>query len=160
MNKVHFMSERCNWKTPEAFYKALDAEFNFDFDPCPVKPAFDGLSTEWGNRNFVNPPYGKELPKWVKKGYEEYRKGKLVVFLIPSRTDTSYWHEYIMKADEIRFIKGRLKFDNSGNSAPFPSCIVVFKSGDQELENHGNFQDQNNIRAHMDGVLTDVSLYT
>jgi len=121
------MSERLNWKTPKRFYEVLDAEFHFDFDPCPVKPAFDGLEIEWGKRNFVNPPYGREIPKWVKKGFEESCKGKLVVFLIPSRTDTKWWHEYIMKAEEIRFIKGRLHFDDAKNPAPFPSAIIVFR---------------------------------
>ena len=86
-----------------------------------------GLRASGGGRNFVNPPYGREIPKWVYKGYEEWKKGKLVVFLIPSRTDTKWWHDYIMKATEIRFIKGRLKFDDQKNSAPFPSAIVVFK---------------------------------
>ena len=69
----------------------------------------------------------KELPKWIAKGYKEWKKGKTVVFLIPSRTDTKWWHEYCMKASEIRFIKGRLKFDDQENSAPFPSAIVIFK---------------------------------
>jgi len=123
---VHFSSVRLDWNTPKAFYEELDKEFSFDYDPCPPNPQIDGLSTEWGQRNFVNPPYGRELPKWIKKGYEEYLKGKLVVFLIPSRTDTRWWHEYIMKAKEIRFIKGRLKFDDQKNPAPFPSCVVVF----------------------------------
>jgi len=117
---------RLDWRTPKKLYEELDKEFNFDFDPCPVNPAFDGLEIEWGERNFVNPPYGREIGKWVKKGYEESRKGKLVVFLIPSRTDTRWWHDYIMKADEIRFIRGRLKFDEYNNSAPFPSAVVIF----------------------------------
>ena len=77
--------------------------------------------------NYVNPPYGKELSKWIAKGYEEWQKGKTVVFLIPSRTDTIAWHKYCMNATEIRFIKGRLKFDDQKNSAPFPSAIVIFK---------------------------------
>ena len=124
---VHFSSMRLDWRTPKAFYQALDAEFNFDFDPCPKNPEFDGLNIEWGQRNFVNPPYGRELPKWIKKGYEESLKGKTVVFLIPSRTDTRWWHDYVMKAKEIRFIKGRLKFGGSKNSAPFPSAIVIFR---------------------------------
>lgn len=124
---VHFSSLRLNWKTPKWLYKVLDKEFKFNFDPCPPCPKFDGLKISWKKRNFVNPPYGRELPKWIKKGYEEYLKGKLVVLLIPSRTDTKYWHSYIMKATEIRFIKGRLKFDEYSNSAPFPSCIVIFK---------------------------------
>lgn len=131
---VHFMSERLDWKTPTAVYDKLNDEFEFDFDPCPTDPDFDGLAVEWGNRNFVNPPYGREIPKWIKKGYEESKKGKLVVFLIPSRTDTRWWHDYVMKAKEIRFIKGRLKFDDHKNSAPFPSAVVVFDYLTQQKE--------------------------
>jgi site-specific DNA-methyltransferase (adenine-specific) len=87
-----------------------------------------------GGCNYVNPPYGNEIPKWIKKGYEEYQKGKSVVFLIPSRTDTRWWHDYCMNATEIRFIKGRLKFDDCKNPAPFPSAIVIFKALDQVEE--------------------------
>ena len=86
----------------------------------------DGLDMDWANEIvFVNPPYS-QLKAWCKKAYEESKKGKLVVMLIPSRTDTIAWHEYCMKAKEIVFIKGRLKFGNSNNSAPFPSAIIVF----------------------------------
>lgn len=127
--ELMFKSSCDNWKTPDDVYSKLNDEFYFDFDPCPLndKPDFDGLSIEWGKSNFVNPPYSK-ISDWCKKAYEEYKKGKTVVLLIPSRTDTKYWHEYIMKATEIRFIKGRLKFGNSKNSAPFPSCVVVYKA--------------------------------
>jgi site-specific DNA-methyltransferase (adenine-specific) len=124
-----FSSLRLNWQTPTELYDRLDKEFKFDFDPCPPNPKCDGLDIEWGGANYVNPPYGREIPKWIKKGYEESLKKKLVVFLIPSRTDTQWWHNYIMKADEIRFIKGRLKFKGAKNSAPFPSCIAIFKGG-------------------------------
>ena len=127
VNNVHFSSQRLDWKTPRTVYQILDAEFSFNFDPCPVSPEFDGLSIEWKESNYVNPPYGRELPKWIKKGYEEYLKGKTVIFLVPSRTDTRWWHDYCMKADEIRFIRGRLKFDEHKNSAPFPSAIVIFR---------------------------------
>ena len=126
MNKILFSSQSNIWKTPEKLYQELDKEFHFDFDPCPINPDFDGLKVTWGQINFCNPPYS-EIKLWIKKGYEEYKKKKIVVFLIPSRTDTIYWHEYVMKAHEIRFIKGRLKFNNSENSAPFPSCLVIFK---------------------------------
>lgn len=146
---VHFSSQRLNWQTPRAVYKALDDEFAFTHDPCPpsdfdyrrgggqeLLPMFDddkgateitdGLLSEWGSSNFVNPPYGKELPKWIKKAYEQWQQGKTVVLLIPSRTDTRWWHDYCMKATEIRFIKGRLKFDDHKTAAPFPSAIIVF----------------------------------
>ena len=127
INRGLFTSLRGDWKTPRALYQALYAKFRFDYDPCPVKPKVNGLESEWGNINFVNPPYGKEIMKWIQKGYQENLKGKTVVFLIPSRTDTRWWHDYIMKADETRFIRGRLKFDDQKNSAPFPSAIIVFK---------------------------------
>ena len=126
INKGLFTSARGDWRTPKALYQALDAEFRFDYDPCPTKPKVDGLETDWGKRNYVNPPYGTQIGKWIKKGFEEWKNGNLVVFLIPSRTDTKWWHEYIMKATEIRFIKGRLKFDDQENSAPFPSAIAIF----------------------------------
>ena len=125
MNKVLFSSERQNWKTPKAFYQALNAEFNFDFDPCPSEPLFDGFKKQWGQVNFINPPYN-EIKKWVECAYWKY-KNRTNVFLIPARTDTQWWHDYVMKAHEIRFVKGRLKFDEHKNSAPFPSCIVIFK---------------------------------
>ena len=124
---VHFSSLRSDWTTPAEFYIGLDDEFHFTFDPCPVTPTFDGLKEDWGLRNFCNPPYGREITAWIKKGYEESLKGKLVVFLLPSRTDTRWWHDYTMKADEIRFIKGRLKFGGAKNSAPFPSCVAIFR---------------------------------
>lgn len=94
-------------------------------DPCPPNTLFNGLEIEWKERNFVNPPYSN-IKEWSKKSYEESLKGKLVVMLIPSRTDTKWWHEYIMKAKEIRFIKGRLRFQGARYNAPFPSCIVIF----------------------------------
>ena len=118
---------RLNWATPSNIYDELNNEFNFDYDPCPLNPKFDGLHSEWGKSNFVNPPYGRQIGKWIKKGFEEWHKCKTVVFLIPSRTDTIWWHDYCMMATEIRFIKGRLHFDSHKNSAPFPSAIVIFK---------------------------------
>lgn len=127
MSSVHFMSVNDKWKTPEVFYEKLNEEFNFDFDPCPPNPEFDGLEIEWGNRNFVNPPYGNVISKWLAKAVEEQEKGNTSVFLIPSRTDTKWWHTYVMQADEIRFIKGRLRFQGAVYNAPFPSVVVVFK---------------------------------
>ena len=129
MNRILFASQNDNWKTPSHVYEGLNKEFNFNFDPCPLNenPTFDGLIIEWGSSTFVNPPYSK-ISEWCKKAYEEHLKGKLVVMLIPSRTDTKYWHDYIMKASEIRFIKGRLKFGDSKNSAPFPSAIIIFRT--------------------------------
>jgi hypothetical protein len=121
-----FSSERHNWRTPNAIYRGLDAEFHFDFDPCPAEATFDGLVEEWGESNFVNPPYGPDTEAWLAKGLEEWGKGRGCVFLVAARTDTKWWHDYCLKATEIRFIKGRLRFDEHQNSAPFPSVIVVF----------------------------------
>ena len=128
-----------DYKTPKSIYNELDKEFNFDFDPCPTKPKFDGLKISWGKRNFINPPYGRKIKHWIKKAYEEHLNHKLCVLLIPSRTDTKWWHDYIMKSNDIRFIEGRLKFSDYKNSAPFPSCIVVFSNGierDKQLKNN------------------------
>lgn len=114
------------WRTPKSVYDALDTEFHFKFDPCPQDPdaIWDGINRPWDFPAFCNPPYS-DIGTWVKKAYEEGRIGT-VVMLIPSRTDTRWWHAYVMKAKEIRFIKGRLKFGDAKNSAPFPSCVVVF----------------------------------
>ena len=129
MTSGMFSSLHLDWRTPQGVYKELDEEFHFDFDPCPPDPTFNGLEVEWGQRNFVNPPYGREIIHWCKKGYEEHLKGKLVVFLVAARKDNQWWHRYMMKAYEFRFIEGRLKFEGYGKKgcAPFPSVVVVFK---------------------------------
>ena len=129
-SKIMFSSASDHWSTPEETYEALDKEFHFNDDPCPLGGT-NGLNKEWGTSTFVNPPYSA-LKLWVKKGYEESLKGKTVVMLIPSRTDTIAWHSYVMKATEIRFIKGRLKFNGSKNSAPFPSAIIIFRQGKKD----------------------------
>ncbi len=129
------------WGTPQAFFDELNAEFKFNLDPCATVetakcPRYftkevDGLSQNWdGFSVFCNPPYGSEIKNWVKKASEA--RGGLVVMLIPARTDTKYFHEYIYRKHkvEIRFIKGRLKFVGSqkgSGSAPFPSMLVIFK---------------------------------
>jgi phage N-6-adenine-methyltransferase len=138
LKTVHFSSTSPHWRTPNAIYTELDREFGFTFDPCPAEPKFDGLMVEWGKRNFVNPPYGRALPQWIEKAYREHLLGRLSVLLIPARTDTAWWHDYIMRADEIRFIRGRLQFHaripqrgkgfgkGGLGAAPFPSAVVVF----------------------------------
>ncbi len=136
---VHFSSKSNEWTTPQYLFDELNEEFNFTLDPCATDENAkcskyftiedDGLSKDWSNDVvFMNPPYGREIKKWIKKAYEESLNGATVVCLIPARTDTMYWHDFIFdKADDIRFLKGRLKFGNSKNSAPFPSAIVVYK---------------------------------
>ena len=132
-NKIAFKSMKQDWKTPKEFYNKLNSEFNFNFDPCPFKNytnggKVNGLECEWKERNFVNPPYtAGQQDKWIKKGFEEWKKGKLVVFLIPARTDTKRFHNYILPYAEIRFIKGRLRFSEHKNPAPFPSMICILR---------------------------------
>ena len=129
------------WATPKELFKQLNAEFSFTLDPCcTVENAKcdkyytkedDGLSKSWSNEVvFMNPPYGREIGKWVKKGFEEWDKeNTTVVMLLPARTDTRWFHDYIYNKAEVRFIKGRLKFNDCPNPAPFPSMIVVYKGG-------------------------------
>lgn len=128
-SRVLFSSATDNWSTPREVYQVLDAEFRFNDDPCPLndKPLEDGLARPWGSRTFVNPPFST-IAKWCKKAFDEWKSGKTVVMLMPSRTDTRYWHDYIMEADEIRFIKGRLKFGKAKSPATFGSAIVVFNA--------------------------------
>ena len=118
--------------TPKAFYNQLDQEFHFDFDPCPPNPSFNGLEVEWKGNVYINPPYGKAIKSWLEKGLKEIEIGncKVAVFLLPSYTDVKWFHEIVLpKSKEIRFIKGRLKFGDHNNSAPFASMLVVFNNG-------------------------------
>jgi len=127
--KVLFSSHSPHYGTPREIYADLDAEFHFNDDPCPLyeHPQREGLEREWGTSTFINPPYGRQLGKWMRKAYAESKRGKVIVCLIPSRTDTAWWHDYVMKSDDIRFIRGRLRFNGAKAAAPFPSAIVVFR---------------------------------
>jgi phage N-6-adenine-methyltransferase len=133
---VHFSSKTDLHSTPQDFFDKLNKEFNFELDVCALPdnkkcdrfftPEQDGLKQEWTGVCWMNPPYGRAIGSWMKKAYESMLRGATVVCLVPSRTDTKWWHDYAMKG-EIRFIKGRLKFGEAKNSAPFPSAIVIFK---------------------------------
>lgn len=130
-NSNTYKTFNVNEKTPSGFYNQLDSEFHFDFDPCPLNPNFeiDGLNISWGKRVYVNPPYGKAIKFWLEKGLSEISKGnsELVVFLLPAYTDVKWFHEVVLpRAKEIRFIKGRLKFGEHNNNAPFANMVVVF----------------------------------
>lgn len=142
--EVHYSSKTDQWATPQFFFDRLNEEFNFTLDPCADKynakcstfftKENDGLKQDWsGHIVFMNPPYGRVIKDWIQKAYEESLEGATVVCLIPSRTDTKYWHDYVMKADEIRLIKGRLKFGDGKGSAPFPSAVIVFRKHDREM---------------------------
>lgn len=129
-----FSSATDMWETPITFFKELDQEFHFTLDVCAISenakcseffsPEQNGLAQEWTGVCWCNPPYGRQIGHWVKKAAEATCT---VVMLLPARTDTAWFHEYIYGAAEIRFIRGRLKFGNSKNSAPFPSMVVIFK---------------------------------
>lgn len=138
INKALFTSNSDEWSTPHDIFQRLNEEFNFNLDPCANHENHkcdtyytvddDGLSQSWGgHRVFCNPPYS-EIGKWVEKAYREsHQDNTLIVLLIPSRTDTRYFHNFIYQRAEIRFVKGRLKFGQSKNSAPFPSMVVIFR---------------------------------
>lgn len=134
------------WATPQWLYDALNKEFGFTLDPCSdgtnakcpkfYTPRENGLLRDWGTETvFMNPPYS-EVDEWMRKAYGAALEGATVVCLIPARTDTQWWHAYVMKA-EIRFIRGRLKFGDAENSAPFPSAIVVFRPREFKLVSYG-----------------------
>src|SRR5437899_12620050 len=124
MNRVVFSSLSPHWSTPDAVYKDLDAEFAFTYDPCPLEEPTFGLLRSWeGLRVFCNPPYGPEIAKYLVKA----REPEVAVYLLPARTDTKWFHEYCLQYDEIRFIRGRLKFSGAQHSAPFPSMVVIFR---------------------------------
>lgn len=140
MNKILFSSNKDDWETPQDFFNKLNEEFNFNLDPCADRTNHkcekfytkddNGLLQDWsGHTVFVNPPYGaKSTSDWIRKcAKESCKPHTTVVMLIPARTDTRAFHEYIYGKSEIRFIKGRLKFGGSKNSAPFPSMLVIFK---------------------------------
>ena len=141
MNPVHYSSERMDWETPSDLYDALDAEFHFTLDVCAradntkcaqfFTPEVDGLAQEWRGVCWMNPPYGREIGKWIAKARESSRKwASTVVCLVPARVDTRWWHEDVMKASEIRLVRGRVVFVGATASAPFPVAIVVFRFGE------------------------------
>ena len=132
-----FSSKTDLWATPQDFFNTIDREFNFDVDVCAIpenakcshffSPDDDGLSRKWVGVCWMNPPYGREIGKWVKKAHESAKEGAVVVGLLPARTDTAWFHEYIYGKAEIRFIRGRLKFGGCDNSAPFPSMTIIWR---------------------------------
>jgi site-specific DNA-methyltransferase (adenine-specific) len=139
MNKVLVSSNTVEWSTPQDFYDKLNEEFHFTLDPCCTDENAkcekhytkeqDGLSQDWtGEVVYCNPPYGRDMPKWIQKCYEHYMGGGTAVMLIPARTDTRAFHEWIYGKAEVRFLRGRLKFGGSKNSAPFPSMLVVYRN--------------------------------
>ena len=132
---IHFSSKTDLWATPTAFFENYNQKFNFELDVCATHENAkcakyftiddDGLSKEWSGTCWMNPPYGREIIKWMEKAYKSSLNGATVVCLVPARTDTKWWHEYAAKG-AVEFIRGRLKFGAAKNSAPFPSAVVIF----------------------------------
>jgi site-specific DNA-methyltransferase (adenine-specific) len=133
-NDLFFSSKSEEWATPQDFFEQIDKEFHFNLDACATAENAkcdkyytkeqDGLSQEWNGIVWCNPPYGRSIGMWVKKAYESKAT---VVLLVPARTDTKWFHDYVLGKAEVRFVKGRLKFGGCKNSAPFPSMLVVYK---------------------------------
>jgi len=138
MRSVHFLSRTDEWATPQTFFDAVNAEHGpMELDVCATPanakcPRYytkvdDGLKQPWMGKCWMNPPYGRVISDWMRKAYESAQAGATVVCLVPARTDTAWWHDYAAKG-EVRFIRGRLKFGDGKNSAPFPSALVVLKA--------------------------------
>lgn len=142
VNAGMMSSNTDDWETPASFFSSMVDKYGaFDVDVCAsatnakctvfYDKAQDGLKQSWVGKCWMNPPYGRDIKLWMKKAYESSKAGATVVCLVPARTDTAWWHDYAMHG-EITFIRGRLKFGTSVNSAPFPSAVVVFKGGINE----------------------------
>lgn len=133
-----------NWATPQDLFDALHRKFRFTVDVAASPEnaklsrfytvAEDGLSQDWSNeRVWCNPPYGRAIADWMRKAYESSRMGATVVLLVPSRTDTGWWHDYAQKG-RIRFLRGRLRFGGAKNAAPFPNALVIFRPRRRRLK--------------------------
>jgi len=135
---VHYSSRTDEWSTPDDFFAELNETFHFDLDACAsprnAKCARyftreqDALQQRWQGKVWMNPPYEREIAAFMRKAYEESLLGATVVCLVPSRTDTQWWHRYAMRG-QIIYLRGRLRFGGAETSAPFPSAIVIFWSG-------------------------------
>lgn len=135
---IHFSSRHHEWSTPADLFNELNEIFHFDLDACAdatnakcsryFTKEQDALKQRWSGRVFMNPPYGRVIAAFMHKAYEESLLGATVVCLVPSRTDTDWWHRYA-KRGQIIYLRGRLKFGGAESSAPFPSAIVIFWGG-------------------------------
>ena len=135
INPAMFSSAKSDWETPHKLFQMLNEEYRFTLDACAsphnakVQEFFtqeqNSLKQRWTGRVWMNPPYGRQIGKWVSKAYVESQKCELVCCLLPARTDTAWWHDYCMFGF-VQLIRGRLKFVGAPSPAPFPSAIVVF----------------------------------
>lgn len=139
MHQVIFSSKRADWATPQALFDELNREFGFTLDVAAddtnakcaryYTQVDDGLLSPWSGVVWCNPPYGPCVGDWVEKAYREAGRGVTSVLLLPARTDTAWFHAYVLNKADIRFVRGRLKFSDGRGSAPFPSMIVIFRPG-------------------------------
>jgi len=135
---AYFSSDAHDWATPRYLFDQIHGEFNFTIDVCAAVESAclgrfwteydDALLRSWeGERVWMNPPFGRQIKRWMEKAWNESAHTELIVCLCPSRTDTEWWHEYAMRADEIRFLRGRLSFNDGPGRAPFPSSLVIWR---------------------------------
>ncbi len=155
VQKVLFSSASGDWSTPDEIFIPLHAEFRFDLDACATRENYkvpryfsidgsgiaqDALAQDWANYGksiWCNPPYGRGIINWIRKAYEASQNGATVVCLLPARTDTQWFWSFILDKAEIRLIKGRLRFGNAENVAPFPSMICIFRpTGENKNDNN------------------------
>jgi phage N-6-adenine-methyltransferase len=136
-------AEQYERETPDELFAELNREFGFDLDVCALPhnaklprfytPEVDGLKQDWVGTCWMNPPYGRDAEKWIRKALEESRKGSTIVCLLPSRTDVRWFHDLVLPHAEVRFIRGRLYFKGMANNAPFPSLLAIFRPDSKEI---------------------------
>lgn len=139
INDSLFSSDNSSWETPSWFFSAVHSEFSFDIDAAAsmenrkLQKFFsvqqDAFRLQWHGRLWLNPPYTRGINKWFAKARSEVElRGSTVVCLVPARTDTNWWFDHA-RFGEVRFLKGRLKFEGAPTSAPFPSALIIYRPG-------------------------------
>lgn len=137
MNPALLQSGNTCWATPWDFFQRYDAQYHFTLDVCAqahnakcarhFSPQDDGLAQSWaGERCWMNPPYGREIGRWVEKARREAERGALVVGLLPARTDTQWFHEHVLPVAHVVFLRGRIRFVGAAHPAPFPSMLAIW----------------------------------
>ena len=149
MDSVHFSSQDDTWSTPQDLFDTLDAEFHFILDVCALPssakcvdyytPQDDAFTKPWFGTCWMNPPYGRQIGRWMERAFTVSRLGVVVVCLVPARTDTRWWWDYARPC-EVRFLRGRLRFGNAAQGAPFPSAVVVMTAPGRERTKYWEWQ--------------------
>lgn len=166
--RVVHSSNKHDWETPEKLFRDLNEVFNFSLDACAtaktakcsnfISPEQDAMVTPWSGTVWCNPPYGRELPKWLKRGIDQLSMLEMIVYLIPARTETNYWHELIWpKAKYVLFLHGRIHFLEdgvTGDAAPFPSALVIYEGDEYPWHQHDQLDEYEALRHH--GVVLNL----